>query len=326
MNRRAFTIIEMLVVITIIVTLTGMGLYVIGPISARRVREAARLVSGYFNVARSQAMETGKPCGVVFTTPMNATYAMVLDQCSVPATYSGDAVESSARITWSDNQGTPTGTGAVAFYSDASGTVAESMPTSNVGANDRIQFNYQGPMYTVFSVAGTSGVVEFDAGERHKIQAVPWTTATSRPLPYKVFRSPTNSTVRSVVAPLQMPTSSVVDLQFSGIEDSSGTLQPLSATTMVLFSPTGAVDSVYVNGVKSTPSSPLFFLVGKRERSPFVAANYNASDKATWSNEQDMENFYVVVNWSDGMVSVSEVGTASDPRWFARQQSSVGGH
>ena len=111
---RTFTLIELLVVITITLVLMVSAAVMIGPaLQNRSVRESARAVNGYLSSARNAAMETGRPCGVIFRC-FNATTpcAMTLEQAEVPPTYAGEQTTSSATITWSSGAGA----GTVAFY------------------------------------------------------------------------------------------------------------------------------------------------------------------------------------------------------------------
>ncbi len=82
----------MLVVVTIMMILVAVGASQMRPASElRRIREAARAINVYLSTARNRAMETGRPCGVIFhcfgpTVPC----AMTADQCEVPPCYAGD--------------------------------------------------------------------------------------------------------------------------------------------------------------------------------------------------------------------------------------------
>ena len=84
---RAFTLIEMLIVITIMVILAVMAANMLGPaMDGRRIREAARAVNVYVSSARNRAMEIGRPCGVTLRCATSAV--MTLDQCEVLGIYS----------------------------------------------------------------------------------------------------------------------------------------------------------------------------------------------------------------------------------------------
>ena len=64
---RGLTLVELLVVISIMVLLTAAVLRMMRfDTDGRRVREAARALNVYLGSARSHAIETGRPCGVMF--------------------------------------------------------------------------------------------------------------------------------------------------------------------------------------------------------------------------------------------------------------------
>ena len=95
------TLVEMLIVITIIVILTAASLKVLTPAEDRRVREAARAVNVYISSARNRAIEIGRSCGVIFRRANFTNFptaSTVLDQCEVPPTYAGDTTGAVVRV------------------------------------------------------------------------------------------------------------------------------------------------------------------------------------------------------------------------------------
>ena len=57
----------MLVVVTIMMLLVAVSATAFRPANdSRRIREAARAINVYLGSARNRAMETGRPCGVIF--------------------------------------------------------------------------------------------------------------------------------------------------------------------------------------------------------------------------------------------------------------------
>lgn len=81
---RAFTLIEMLIVISIMMILAVAAANMMGPsMDGRRVREAARALNVYLSSARNRAMEIGRPCGVTLRRLNNTSAVMTLDQCEV---------------------------------------------------------------------------------------------------------------------------------------------------------------------------------------------------------------------------------------------------
>ena len=95
------TLVEMLIVITIIMIMAVIALRVIQPLGDRRIREAARAVSGYLSSARNRAMELGRPCGVIFRRANGTNFptgSMVMDQCVVPPPYAGETINAAVRL------------------------------------------------------------------------------------------------------------------------------------------------------------------------------------------------------------------------------------
>ena len=143
---RAFTLIEMLIVVTIIMMLVAAALTTMRPaLESRRIREAARAIDMYLGSARNRAMETGRPCGVMFRCfrSANGTIAttppcvMNADQCEVPPCYCGDTYQSTASVV--NNNGTLT----VTLNSDT--------PSNLLKIGDMVQFNCQGPQYPIIA-------------------------------------------------------------------------------------------------------------------------------------------------------------------------------
>lgn len=101
----AFTLIEMLIVVSIMMILVAAGASVFRPASeSRRTREAARAINVYLSSARSHAMETGRPCGVMFERNKNAAGAvtsssvLTLQQCEVTPNYAGMSFDATVLV------------------------------------------------------------------------------------------------------------------------------------------------------------------------------------------------------------------------------------
>ena len=89
------TLIELLIVITILLMVTAAAIPLMIPaLQNRRGREAARLVSSFISAARSRAIETGRPVGVMLERYNGLPFAMSLSYVEVPPTYAGDTVNS----------------------------------------------------------------------------------------------------------------------------------------------------------------------------------------------------------------------------------------
>ncbi|MEN6556606.1 MAG: prepilin-type N-terminal cleavage/methylation domain-containing protein, partial [Thermoguttaceae bacterium] len=133
-----FTLIEMLIVVSIMMLLVGMTAAVMRPATeSRRTREAARMVNVYLSSARNRAIETGRPCGVLLRCATSGTCAMTLDQCEVPPSYSGLTENSTLVVTAATTSSMATITG-----------TSSDFDISQISVGDTIQLNGQGPWYT----------------------------------------------------------------------------------------------------------------------------------------------------------------------------------
>ena len=319
--RGGFTLIEMLIVVSIMMILVVAAATTMQPATeSRRIRETARAVHVYLGSARNRAMETRRPCGVVFRQFGTISCAMNADQCEVPPCYCGDMQNSMAQVQLTNLTSTRA-------WINAAFTPSGSFTPTLVSVGDLIQFNCQGPTYTITArdVNGVTAWCDVSQG-----QVVPWPTAAPFPIvPYRIFRSP----MKGMATPLQLPASAVVDLQWSGIGN-GGTFGASPGDVTVLFSPNGSVDRVYVGANVYYPTEPIFLLVGKRERvgNPGVATP--ASDnEPDWANFQDLNNMWVVINPQTGVVTTDYLGstTGSTPtsvneaRQLAREARGMGG-
>ena len=170
--RRGFTLVELLVVITILMLITAATIPILAPgTETRRQREAARLVSTAFASAQTEALAAGKPVGVWIERDTSTRYAATLIYgCEVPPPYTGEfpgarvAVE---RITTPNLMGTvttdsrPPGARYVPRTSNPTSTDDDYIyfrvwpsPSSTAEGRfrvgDTIQFNNQGFDYQIY--------------------------------------------------------------------------------------------------------------------------------------------------------------------------------
>lgn len=155
-NRRGITLVELLVVITIMMILAAIVLPQLKfGTEGQKIRESARIVSTYLNAARNKAIETGRPCGVMFerideltidsnidgdpstTEPDSSVASVQMSLIQVPAPYVGDAAD--CRI--------------VMEY-DIDGKVVGVLSGADfrremISIGDRIQFDHKGPWYSI---------------------------------------------------------------------------------------------------------------------------------------------------------------------------------
>jgi hypothetical protein len=236
--------------------------------------------------------------------------------------------------------------GAPAVWPDGSrkfvATFSDFAP-SLVHVGDLVQFNHQGPFYTIkgpdADQPGTPGYGIVDSAELQlgvhlrQGELLPWPSASANPawspaVPYQIFRQPG----KSAAAGLQLPVRAVIDLEFSGTDDD--TIGAVSDQPVyIMFSPSGSLDRFYHpgHGGEAHPGTePIYLLVGKQERVPAGSAE---DGLANW---RDVKNFWVTLNPQTGLVTTTEVARV-DPtitdyvvgvplaRQIAREGQSTGG-
>jgi len=319
-SPRGATLIELLVVVGILALLAATAVPMLRPaLEGRRVREAARAVNVYISSARNRALETGRPSGVMFQRmDVQAAASMIIQQVEVPPTYAGDSTNASAELQRSGNT--------------VSATFSGGFNQNLVSAGDLIQFNNQGPWYTIDTVSatGVTAYVALRAG-----QILPWpTSGTSQPVSYRIIRQPT----KSAATPLQLPMTTAVDLAYSGTDSVSfpyedGSSTPITTPIYVLFSPNGSLEQViYTDAsgavIDDPVVDPIYFLIGRFEKVRETTAGKR--------NFEDFNNLWVTLNPQTGMITTAPVAApvgdadglpddAYDARVLARQAYSMGG-
>ncbi|HEX4124257.1 MAG TPA: hypothetical protein VHY37_05975, partial [Tepidisphaeraceae bacterium] len=97
-RRRAASLIELLVVVTIVLLVTGIAIRAVTPaVEARQLREGARQFNVFVNSARNRAIATGRPMGFWIDRLAGVPEAGIsVSYAQVPEPYSGDYADSGA--------------------------------------------------------------------------------------------------------------------------------------------------------------------------------------------------------------------------------------
>lgn len=304
--RRGLTLVELLVVITIVVMLAAALSPMIGAaMRDREIRESARMVNTFFAAAQAQAVAENRVVGVWLQPAANdPTACHTLYMAEEPPAYSGDVLGARAGITVISS-GNP-------WVCRAQLTAAGSLARLEVLPNDTIRFNYQGLYYPITQVG--SGYVDFTR---------PPTVPTAMPplsgnagVPYQIYRKPRRSGLRSI----ELPTPAVVDLVHSGVGIDS--LYPMfrfpssNAPLIITFLPDGSLGNVYWSGVPQRPNAPVHLLIGR------------ADQVETDANVADQHALWISVGSSNGAITTAaNFGTANlvDARKLAQAAQSEGG-
>ena len=356
LRRRGITLVELLVVVSILMMLMVVAVPVIRPgLESRRIREAARQVSVYLASAQTQAARLGRPVGVELVRDSDVPQmCRVLQQVEVPPPYSGDTIDT--RIQLQRGSFDPADGRTYVAAQLASGSVSPGLFRNG----DWMQVNYQGPYYQIVAGpdADNDGLLDgFPLTLKVDLRGgveVPWPAAGwSIPVPFQIFRSPE----KGAAAPLRLPEKTCIDLAFSGTEtlsfqaglkNTSGAWVPDPTSVLIVFSPAGGVESIWrgqmvVLGAQERPVStrfsalePLYLLVGRPERVPrdidpavYTASNYTSLAEDGFVNPQDLTNLIVAVRPQNGIITTSEVASVTQPgedfRDYARQSQTMGG-
>ena len=250
-NRpRGMTLMELLIVVAVMVILLGAALPLLKiGLAGRRTREASRQLNTYAALAKSRAIELGRPAGLFIDTqwlmddPTNPVpYASELFLAETPRPYAGDMVDARAwvRPDSSANRFEIT-------FSD-SASLTTTLPTALVqgGESFQIKFDYKGPLYECqrdpnnndfvitldpaflakFVKPGSDGVWgtanggtnndgdDNDDGNVNDPFEALWVNSDDIILrfPYQIFRQPQKSSA----TPMELPRGAVIDLSNSG--------------------------------------------------------------------------------------------------------------
>lgn len=171
--RWGVTLIELLVVVSILMTVAVIALPLMGPaMEGRKIRETARAINVFIGAVRNQAIETGRPCGVLIRrmqVPSGATLTqetyhsqsgVVLEQVEIPAPDGGLTEDATVQVqdwSWNRNR-TPQPT----WYWNPAGTNyalgprvlkvrvnRNFMPQRLIRYGDLMQLGSSGPWYTI---------------------------------------------------------------------------------------------------------------------------------------------------------------------------------
>lgn len=356
--RRGLTLVELLVVIVILMMITAIAIPVLSPnVEQKRIREAARLVSGFLTGAKTRAQATGRPVGVLFERlPGNLNASMTLSYVEVPPPYSGDLLGSVASPFLDANDSD-------ALKVSMDPTNKSDFNPEMVSVGDVIYFEGRANGYRIDGPATspTNAVIApntkvlsispaFSDGRYPWVQSPddgfsdmynPPPSKPRRGLPrlnYKIARQP----VKSAGVPVQLPDGAVVDLSTSGFGASGlfATSLPANPTDttplnissterlVVMFGPSGIVSSIQLGGASTPASGGIHFMIGRPDGVNTVTTPVAAP---TVANLADLNSLWVSVNPQTGMVSTAENGKyqgsnnpISDARAIAVTSQSMG--
>ena len=317
-STRAMTMIELLVVITIIMVLTGVMIPTIRYQNRNRaLREAERQLNAFIGSAQARAQQLGRPVGIWIERVndgdpiVSANHSVSVYLAEVPLPYSGNLRNSFVKIS---------GTGVLTFHlpiitglTPTPGPPTPGLPIYaddtilhnannhliKIGDRFRIQFNNRGPYYDAIRNATNYRLV---LNQRHgRIPTANLGSSTG--IPYQIHRLPK----KSFSPPLNLPAGAVIDLSVSGtmagqnefLTNISNRRRPV----ILMFNPSGGVATVWSNGIPYPPLGWIHLLVGRQNQvSP---TNLWLDEETEKGNVMDMNNRWVSIDHRTGSI-VSE--------------------
>jgi type II secretory pathway pseudopilin PulG len=332
---RGVTLVELLIVITLVLMLLGIAVPLLKPAVDRgRVREGARSVSAYVALAKARAVELGRPAGIWMERSApgsNACFELFLAE--MPQPYSGDLQGATVRFSqspdrpWIADQRVP---GSRFEFSETmhgmlnpEGTTVSSQALIKPGETFYMRFNFKGPLYQV--TRGPNTVLGLDHPAQFALPpgiAPPQgasATDNQPGVPFEIFRAPVRTSGRS----LQLTAGTIVDLENSGIGVEGRQFQALSTTddlpVVIMFFPGGGVERIVMGGVYVPPTSSIYLLIGTtagqeladntpETPNPIAASSAVATPVLYNKNLANSESVWVSIGHRSGTVSTSQNG------------------
>ncbi len=329
-SRHGFTLVELIVVIVVVLTVSGLAIGFLAPDNeSRRIRESARQISSMMQSARAKAIETGRPVGVLIEPDANNVYrATSLQLVEVAPLFGGDFATSGAIIEPSSSTQADVylGSGLDRSMNPPRFNTPDSAWVDLIRPGDTIRFNRQGHYYLIINVdPGAAGNANVPALQ---IQAIdggfppyafyplpdPMNSDLWLQVPYEILRQPETS----AGTPLELPDGIVIDLSMSGIGKAghlpgfdalNDPMYPNNAGPIALmFTPKGQAavwapnDPTGAFVLQAIPFDSVFLNIGTNE-AVWGGGNVSTSDTC---NTALPSSYWVTVHHQTGQVTSAE--------------------
>lgn len=316
MKRRAFTLIELLIVIAVLIILVAVTLpRVKYAIDESKLRESSRQFNSYLAMAKSRAASTGRPCGVWIERDLQNANPTIAEArtfylAETPLPYTGDFLTSTAYMTDSGS-----GYWVMNFpQSDSTYTILLTDPE-----DFQVRFDHKGPLFQGRYTGGQMRV--FPQPTR------PPTSNGMAGYSFEVIRQP-----KRVGQALSLPQGTCVDLAYSGVGNTGTEFQAMTGYSLLMFSPDGHLGAASIDGTPLTNANKVHLLIGRPEKLGNAIPQSNLADNnALWVSVGALTG---TVTTTDNSVNNSlPFGTAAEQqtylfeaRTFARTGDVKGGN
>lgn len=321
-HRAGITLAELLIVVAIILIFAAVAIPMLKVgLEDRKVREASRMLNGFFAGAQARAAESGLPSGVwierasVANSNITGRISTQVFAANTPPPYGGDFATARTIV----NAGTRT-----ASFDAQSAGLSILVQNGDVRSGDLIRFNHVGPYYTITAVSPAPLQIQFT----HSTAPSP---AGGGRIPYQIVRSPRKSKIDS----LDLPDTAVIDLNWSGLGAGGVQFRQTSEAdttpVIIMFGASGRVDRVYLQGVPlpptGRPNSSIHLLIGRDDQLQGDATVVDVQR----DNLYDGSALWVSAGHKTGSITTADNAipdTASplqDARQFARRAHVKGG-
>ena len=348
--RCGMTLLELLIVVSVMVILMGIALPMMKTgIEGRKLREAARQVNTTVELAKALAAESGRYAGVILDAEAlpedtSMLFARRIYLAEAPPPYAGDVAGATARIFIDGSSGTDRlrarfnldglsvnlgpllvspgadgRWGVAGVDDDGNGVVDDIRDMLWPGSDDMvkvgslIRFDHRNPMYLVTNVTPdrTTNPMTYIVD----LEGSPW-PADGVLLTYQLTRPPEKSSF----SPFELPSGAVIDFSSSGFGSNDTQLATLSGPVTVVFGPSGRMVGVLgiVPPLTAPPLETLHVLIGTLEN----LGTANLADPST---------LWVSIGHHVGRVTTAESGvspgavTLQDAREYAQSGQAIGG-
>jgi len=313
-SRQGMTLVELLVVAAIIVLLLAISVPILTPmLEARRTSNAAQVLAGVFQQARAKSIQEGTSYGVrliPFETAPTAAVQLHFQKGTPPPDFVNPPdvrvrVESGRIIPYHFSDGVWTRVvdlNGDVNWNDARVTAARDHFLTGYA----VQFNHLGRFLLIDD--------NFRLMPPYDGLNLPDNFTINDAMKYRVSRL---ATIGSTwFPPVVMPQGTIVDLVFSGGEtvgfeggaktqDGAPAFFAPGDDVVVMFSPTGHVDLLYISGTPIKINEMLYFCVGEWDRQIDTSTGRTFAEDGR-SNLEMSATFWVTLHPKTGGVRVTE--------------------